>query len=236
MSLVVKEIGNLIFANKPAGMLVHRTPLDKYETEFLVQNLRDEVGKKVFPIHRLDKATSGLVMFTTDSSEVSRYQELWTENNILKSYYCFCRGWITEETLVDYPIEEFKKAKERTHESQGEKKEAISKFKPLAKFEVDVDFGKFPKGRYSLVEVEIQTGRRHQIRRHAAHLSHPILGDSNYGDGKHNRFFREKLGCPGLLLQSKSMIFTDPVSNEEVSVELDLDQRIAHVIEQLEQK
>lgn len=236
MSLVIKRYSNLIFVNKPPGLLVHRSPIDKNETEFLIQNLRDEIGEKVYPIHRLDKPTSGIILFTLDKEIIPSYQKLWENNQIDKMYSCVVRGWLTQKVELNYPLEQFDKLKERKSEAQGIKKEAISIFSPVEKYETEVSFGKFPTARYSLLDVNILTGRRHQIRRHAAHLRHPIIGDANHGDGKHNRFFREELNCPGLLLQSRYLGFEDPISGEYISAELELDNRITCLLSKLDKK
>lgn len=225
------ENQDIVVVNKPSGLLVHRTNIDKMEKYFLLQLLRDQIGCHLFPIHRLDKATSGLVVFAKSAEVTKYYHDLWQTDKCVKKYKFLARGWLKQETTVDYAIEEFKKLKERTKETQGLKKEAKSLFKPISYFEVPVDFGKFPKARYSLVEAQLFTGRRHQIRRHACHLSHPILGDSNYGDGKHNRFFRENLNITGLLLQSYYLELPLINEDEPLKLEIPLDQRIQKFID-----
>jgi tRNA pseudouridine65 synthase len=219
------ENQDIVVVNKPSGLLVHRTNIDKAEKHFLLQLLRDQLGYHLYPIHRLDKATSGLVLFAKSSEAAKAYQNVWQTDKCIKKYKFLARGWLKKEITVDYAIEEFKKVKERTSESQGQKKEAKSLFTPLEHFEIDVDFGKFPVARYSLVEAQLFTGRRHQIRRHACHLSHPIIGDSNYGDGKHNRFFRENLGITGLLLQSYYLELFLINENKPITIENKIDPR-----------
>lgn len=228
---VLWESEDLIAVNKPSGLLVHKTKMDAGETQFLLQFLRDQVGYHVFPLHRLDKATSGVCLFAKKAEAVKPMQDIWNTDSVKKEYRCLVRGWFPEKHIEDSPLEEIKKEKERTKESQGEKKKAISIFKPKVSWEVPVAIGKFPKTRYQLVDVEILTGRRHQIRRHACRQHHPIIGDSTYGDGKHNLYFREELGFQGLMLSSNKIQFREPSSNKWVEISAYEDSRFVALAE-----
>ena len=227
---VVFETEDYLVVNKPSGLLVHRTQLDFHETEFLLQRVRDYVGSHVYPLHRLDKATSGLVLFAKKPEVVSLFQKLWDENKIEKGYKALIRGWLLEPMTINHPLEQMAKKKDQKTKAHAEKKEAISFVKPLHHYEWDRAFSKFEKQRYSLVEVRIETGRKHQIRRHLSHIRHPILGDSNYGDNKHNREINTAFDNPGLLLQSDRMSFVCPISQKEISLNLELDSRFQKIL------
>lgn len=178
---------HLVAIHKPAGLLVHRGWGN--DEQPAVQRLRDQLGRFVYPIHRLDRATSGVLLFAL-SSEVARdMQALFRERSIDKTYVALCRG--TQELgVVDHPL-----AKEKGEE----KRSAQSAFRLLG-----------AAGRYGLYEAKPTTGRVHQLRRHLKHVSHPIIGDTRYGKGEHNRLFREEHGFHRLALHCGQLSFVHP--------------------------
>jgi tRNA pseudouridine65 synthase len=147
----------LVAVNKPARLLVHRTSLDPYTEVFAVQILRDQIGKWVFPVHRLDKPTSGVLLFALSPEIAREVSDSFITNQFRKTYLAVLRGFCPEEGNIDYPI---------SSERGGMRREAVTTFKRLATSEIPYQVGIFPTARYSLVEAEPVTGRRHQLRRH----------------------------------------------------------------------
>lgn len=204
---IVFQNDNLVVVNKPPNMLVHRTPISN-DTCFLLQSLRDQLGRMVFPAHRLDRPTSGLIAFALNQAALSRLGLAFQEGAVEKSYLAVVRGWVHEGAVIDYPLRK---------EGKGEKQEAVSAYKPLGRVEFPWPAGGFPTARYSLLKITPKTGRWHQIRRHLAHIRHPVVGDVYHGDGKHNRLFREHLNIHRLMLHASSLSFPEPASGETLS-------------------
>ncbi len=221
-----------VAVNKPAGMLVHRSWLDKHETQFVMQTLRDQIGQHVFPLHRLDRPTSGVLIFALSSEVASQVMPMFANHEMEKTYHAIVRGWILEEGRLDYPLKvELDKIADKHASQQKEAQEAVTDYKPLAKVEVPYSTGKFPTTRYCLMELKPLTGRKHQLRRHMAHLRHPIVGDTTHGDGKHNKLFREAYSSHRLLLHSSSLKFVHPFTHQEVLINANIDetwQRLYH--------
>lgn len=222
---IVYQDETLIAVNKPAGMLVHRSWLDKQETQFVMQTLRDQIGQHVFPLHRLDRPTSGVLVFAL-SSEVARvFMPLFATQQIQKTYHAIVRGWLPQAGVLDYPLkEEQDKIADKFAQADKPAQEAITQYAPLAQVELPEAVGRYPTARYSLVELQPQTGRKHQLRRHMAHLRHPIVGDTSHGDGKHNAFFREKYQVNRLLLHASSLSFVHPYSQQTIEIKAPLDE------------
>ncbi|WCE31205.1 tRNA pseudouridine(65) synthase TruC [Vibrio sp. SCSIO 43137] len=222
---VVYQDEYLIAVNKPAGMLVHRSWLDKHETEFVMQTLRDQIGQHVFPLHRLDRPTSGVLFFALSSEVASDVMPMFANHEMQKTYHAIVRGWIEQGDVLDYPLkEELDKIADKFVSQEQEAKEAITEYKPLAKVEVPHSTGRYPTSRYSLIELQPKTGRKHQLRRHMAHLRHPIVGDTTHGDGKHNRLFREHYDARRLLLHATELSFVHPYSKERIVIKAGFDE------------
>lgn len=212
----------LVVVNKPAGMLVHRTFLDSGETVFAVQQLRDQIGMKVYPVHRLDKPTSGLLLFALNVDILKALQSQFTEKKVQKTYWAVVRGYLEGRGTVDYPLR-----REVDQCSRGEApalQDAVTHYRCLSQTELAIPVGRYASARYSLVELNPVTGRRHQLRRHLAHIRHPIVGDSRHGDGVHNRFFREPLGVRRLLLHARQLAFEHPTSGNRMTLTAKLDE------------
>lgn len=195
---------------KPAGLLVHRTYLDKYETRFAMQLVRDQVGEHVFPVHRLDKSTSGVLLFGLSQEAGRLMTEEFTQKRVTKTYLALVRGWTEPEGYIDYPLKK---------DLDGPLQEAQTAYRTLLKTTVEVPVGRYPSARYSLVEIKPETGRMHQIRRHFAHLRHPVIGDKKHGDRFHNRHFLENWNLPGLFLTARKLEFDHPFSGAKVNIE-----------------
>lgn len=212
-----------VAVNKPAGMLVHRSHIDHYETQFVLQTLRDQLGKKLYLVHRLDKPTSGVLLFAFDSEAVEKTQAIW--QNVEKTYLAVVRGFFPEYINLDKPLKPIDPfANTKTGNTEASKlQDACTKFYNLAHCELDYAVDKYPTSRYSLIKAIPQHGRKHQIRRHLKHLSHPIIGDTAYGKSIHNRFFQQQFGIQQLLLHCQQIDFIHPYTNQEITIKAEVD-------------
>ncbi|NIY48604.1 tRNA pseudouridine(65) synthase TruC [Cedecea colo] len=214
----------LVAVNKPSGWLVHRSWLDRHEKVFVMQTVRDQIGQHVFTVHRLDRPTSGVLLMGL-SGEVGRLLSRQFENHqIQKRYHAVTRGWLEDEAVLDYPLtEELDKIADK-HASQDKGPQpAVTHYRGMATVEMAVPVGRYPTARYSLVELEPQTGRKHQLRRHLSHLRHPIIGDSKHGDLRQNRAAAEHFGCQRLMLHASQLELTHPVTGEPLTLRAPLD-------------
>jgi tRNA pseudouridine65 synthase len=209
----------IVVVNKPSGLLVHRSPIDRHETRFAVQLLRDQLGRHVFPVHRLDKGTSGALAFALDKVTATALAELFAGRQVRKTYVAIVRGWPPASGMIDHPLDPVQDA--YAPSTDAAPKPCRTVFRSLARAELPLRVDRYPTSRYALVELEPDTGRRHQLRRHLAHLSHPIIGDSTYGKGRHNRLFAEQYGVRRLLLACVGLEFTHPATGATVSVQAD---------------
>ena len=209
----------IVVVNKPSGLLVHRSPIDRHETRFAVQLLRDQLGQHVYPVHRLDKGTSGALAFALDKATATSLADQFAGKQVRKTYVAVVRGWPQPAGVIDHPLDAVQDAYAPTADSAP--KPCRTAFRRLATVELPVRVDRYPTSRYALVELEPETGRRHQLRRHLAHLSHPIVGDSTYGKGRHNRLFAERYGVRRLLLACVGLEFTHPATDLTVRVQAD---------------
>ncbi len=201
--------GDLVVIDKPAGLLVHRSGLTGVQTCAL-QLLRDQLGRLVYPVHRLDRPVAGPLLFAL-SSEMARLLCLaFAEHRVVKRYHAIVRGYTDCEGVVDHPLAE---------EPGAPRQPAVTRYRRLATAELLAPVPPHATARYSLVEAEPVTGRMHQLRRHLKHLAHPVVGDTQYGDGRHNRFFRENLGVGGLLLAARRLEFAHPRTGAWLRIE-----------------
>jgi len=194
--------------DKPAGMLVHRTWIAE-EAEYAMQRLRDQLGRHVFIIHRLDRPTSGVLLFALSSDAAREMCAVFESRRVKKRYLAVVRGWTAEAGVIDYPLREDK---------HKEAQQAVTAYRRLATVELDIAVSRYPQARYSLVEVMPETGRMHQIRKHFAHIFHPLVGDTTYGEGRHNRLFRTHFDCERLLLMATELRFIHPYCNAPVVI------------------
>jgi tRNA pseudouridine65 synthase len=209
----------LVVINKPSGLLVHRSPIDRHETRFAVQLLRDQLGRRVHPVHRLDKGTSGALAFALDRDTATVLAEQFANQRVRKTYLAIVRGWPSDAGVIDHPLDAVQDAYVPAPGAAA--KPCRTSYRTLATVELPVRVDRYPSSRYALVELEPETGRRHQLRRHLAHLSHPIIGDSTYGKGRHNRLFAERYGVRRLLLACVQLEFAHPRTGQAVRVQAD---------------
>ena len=205
----------LITVHKPSGLLVHRTVLDRHETRFAVQILRDQIGQHVHPVHRLDRGTSGVLLFALDRDVGRQLGAQFEAQQVDKTYLAIVRGHPAETGRIDHPLtRQYDDYEFRHADATGDAQAAITRYRRLAVAELPFAVDRYPTSRYALLELSPETGRRHQIRRHLKHIAHPIIGDATYGKGRHNRFFQEHLNSRRLLLACTGMRLEHPVSGE----------------------
>lgn len=212
----------LIAINKPAGMLVHRSWLDKHETVFAMQTLRDQINQHVFPIHRLDRPTSGVLLFALNPDVARLMSTQFEQHRLHKSYLAIVRGYLLGADRIDYPLKvKLDKIADKFTQDKTPQS-AITDYQSLATVELPYSVGKFPTSRYSLVQLFPKTGRKHQLRRHLKHLFHPIIGDTNYGDLHQNRAFATYTGSERLLLHANHLQFQHPLSAQQINIDAPL--------------
>ena len=223
---ILYQDAHLVAVNKPAGWLVHRSWLDRHETVFVMQTLRDQIGQHVFTVHRLDRPTSGILLMAL-SSEVARLlSQQFEQRDVQKTYHAVVRGYVLEDGTVDYALtEELDKIADKFSNPDKAPQPAISHYRALAQAEVPLAIGRYPTSRFSLVELTPETGRKHQLRRHMAHLRHPIIGDTTHGDLRQNRGIAGHFDCPGLMLHASHMTLAHPVTGEPLALTARWDNR-----------
>jgi len=200
----------LVAIHKPSGLLVHRTGLDAGERWFAVQLLRDQLGgRHVYPVHRLDKGTSGVLVFALSSSDAAAVAGQFAAHTIGKRYLAVVRGWPPEAGTIDHLL---------THETK-DPQPALTRYRTLERLTLPLQADRYPESRYALVEACPETGRTHQIRRHLKHLGHPIVGDTTHGVGAHNRLWRSAFGCHRMLLACTGLELAHPRSGAPLVLE-----------------
>lgn len=216
LGLIYRD-AHLLAVHKPAGLLVHRSPIDRHETEFALQYARElNEGEHVYPVHRLDRPTSGLLLFARDPETASVLGQAFMAGAVRKTYQAVVRGWTPESGVIDVPLRD--KAMDKRDTSEQVMREACTRYQRLATTELPVAIEGYASSRYSLVELYPETGRQHQLRRHLQHISHPIIGDTNYGRTRHNHFFAERFGAARLMLAATALSFQHPATGEAMTL------------------
>jgi len=195
--------------NKPSGLLVHPTELAPGEDSCL-RVLRDQLGIRLYPVHRLDRQTSGVLIFAKSSESARALMSTWPEGSVRKRYQAIVRGWTAEQGEVDRPLRETPEKPRVPARTLYRRKQVIELGDPV---------GRYATARYSWVEVDTLTGRQHQVRKHLLSIAHPIVGDTTYGDGDHNRYFRSKFGIHRLLLHASRLEFVYPGTGAALQIE-----------------
>lgn len=214
----------LVAVNKPSGWLVHRSWLDRDEKVVVMQTVRDQIGQHVFTVHRLDRPTSGVLLMGLSSDVGRLLAQQFESHQIHKRYHAIVRGWLEDEATLDYPLrEELDKIGDKFSRADKDPQPALTHYRGIATCEMPVAIGRYNSARYSLVEMAPQTGRKHQLRRHMAHLRHPIIGDSKHGDLRQNRAAAEHFGCNRLMLHASRLELTHPVTGEALRIDAGLD-------------
>ena len=226
---VLYQDDDLVAINKPSGLLVHRSEIDKRETLFAVQLTRDQIGQRVFPVHRLDRPTSGVLLFALNSQVARTLSDYFINSEIQKTYQALVRGYGPEYLDLDYPLtRELDKFADKDANKDLGPQEAQTIMKCLRTYEMPFSCGRFDTTRYSLMELQPKTGRKHQIRRHLAHIRHPIIGDTKHGDGKQNKLAREQLGLNRLALHATKLEFVHPTNKKPMVITAPIDETLAN--------
>ena len=221
---------DLVAVNKPSGLLVHRSDIDRRETRFALQLVRDAVGQHVYPVHRLDKPTSGLLVFALSPTVARALSAQLSAGQVFKRYLAVVRGYVAAEGEIDHPlVEKLDPIADRGRSPDRPPQAAVTRFRCLAKVEVPVAVDRYPQARYSLVELLPKTGRRHQLRRHMKHIGHPIIGDAKHGKGVHNRYFQREYNCHRLLLACTDLGVRHPGTGKFLQLRAPLDETFLRV-------
>ncbi len=192
---IVYEDEELIAINKPHGLLVHRSAIARDVREFALQSLRDQVGYKIYTTHRLDRKTSGILLFSKNKEAQSWIQKQFQASKVEKTYEAIVRGYVTDSIHLDYPL----------INDKGKVQAAESFICPKEYFEIPLINQRHNTSRYTRVEVKPITGRYHQIRKHMAHLRHPIIGDRPHGCNKQNKLWKEQLHIDHMMLHASKL-------------------------------
>ena len=212
---IVHHDHDLVVINKPSGLLVHRSKIDRHETRFALQMLRDQIGQHVFPVHRLDKPTSGLLAFALTPRVATLLSDQFARRDIAKQYLAVVRGYCPLQGEIDHALtQKHDRIADRQSRPDKPPQDALTLYRRLAQVEWPEAVDRYPQARYSLIELCPRTGRKHQLRRHMKHIGHPIIGDAKHGKGVHNRFFAERFDCSRLLLACTGLGFDHPVTGD----------------------
>jgi len=216
---VLYEDEYLVAIHKPAGLLVHKTYLARHEKFFAMQMTRDLVRCHVYPVHRLDRPTSGVLLFAKSGTVAHQLCVQFESRLVSKYYLALVRGNMLQGGVLDYPLkEELDDVADKMASRPPQMQAAVTRYEPLLNAEIPVPSGRYQTSRFALLRLQPLTGRKHQLRRHMDHLRHPIIGDTAHGDGKQNRFFREYFGVNRMWLLAQKLSLTHPVTGTELSV------------------
>ena len=216
---VLYQDEHIIAIEKPPGLLVHRSPIDRHETVFAVQTLRDQIGQHVYPAHRLDRPTSGVLVFSFSSEIAAKLGQQMMDKQVIKTYHAIVRGFVHHTGYIDYALKyRYDKIADKHKRPQQQPQPASTMYQSVAKFEVPEPVGKYQSARYSLVKLSPSTGRKHQLRRHMVHIRHPIIGDTTHGDGKQNKFAKQHFNFNNLALSCTQMGFSHPITGKWVTI------------------
>ena len=214
----------LIAVNKPANLAVHRSKMVGNAEEFLIDLLREQVGDNVYLAHRLDRATSGVLLVAGSKEVAAALGQQFMERTIHKQYLVVVRGWPEPaEDLIDYALPGSRET--------GPRREARTRYRTLATIEVPIELGRYRQQRYAFVLAQPESGRFRQIRKHLAHIHHPVIGDCQHGRGDHNRLYKQHFGCHRMLLHAWQLDLLHPVSALPMRIEAPLDEAYAALLD-----
>lgn len=217
---IIFQDDNYVAINKPNGLLVHRSTIANDVSENALQLLRDQLQMPVYPAHRLDRKTSGVLLFSINKEADCRIQALFRENKLQKSYLAILRGYVDESGEIDYPL----------RKENGNMQEALTRYTRLETAEIPLPLGNHPTSRYSLVRAQPETGRMHQLRKHFAHILHPIIADRPHGCNKQNKMWKEKFAMDTMMLHAEQLSFTHPFTEEQVTIAAKLQPEFTRVL------
>jgi tRNA pseudouridine65 synthase len=217
---IIYQDDHLVAINKPHGLLVHRTSIADDAAEFAVQLLRDQIGQKVYPVHRLDRKTGGVLLFALSEAMNKLVQGQFAAGRVSKKYHAVVRGYTADAGEIDYPL----------LREDGVIQEAFTAYRTLKRVEIDLPFGRHNTSRYSLVELSPTTGRMHQLRKHMAHILHPIIGDRPHGCNKQNKLFKERFEMNSMLLHAMELTLIHPETGQLICIESDYQPEVVRIM------
>ena len=220
---IIYQDDYLVAINKPHGLLVHRSRIARDADEFALQLLRDQLQRHVYPVHRIDRKTGGVLLFSLEEELHKTMQVAFANKEIQKKYLAIVRGFTDDEGTIDYPLQK----------ENGNMQEAVTHYKTLDRVELNIPLGSFPTSRYSFLEITPETGRYHQIRRHLDHIFHPIIGDRPHGCNKQNKMFKEKFGLMTMMLHAKELTFVHPITRQQIIITADMQQEFTRMISEM---
>lgn len=207
---IIYEDDHLLVVNKPNNFLVHESHYARNIQEpTLLDKLAEQFNDPFYPVHRLDRKTSGILLFARKKEFVAEIQRLFTDNRIDKIYYAILRGFVSEKFTVDSPVK---------NNDTGMYKDALTHGECLQQIELPIPVHPYDASRYSMVKLMPQTGRMHQLRIHMNKISHPIIGDYKYGDRFHNRMFETNYNCHYMFLHARALNFEHPFTGKPLSL------------------
>ena len=221
---IIYQDQHLVAIHKPAGLLVHRSLIDRSERRFALQMLRDQLGQRVYAVHRLDKGTSGVLLFALSSAVGRALSTSFEQRQVGKNYLAVVRGHPPLAGEIDHPLRRYfdtegaRAAAAAAAATNAPTQDACTRYRRLATIELPQRVDRYPSSRYALVELEPLSGRRHQLRRHLKHIAHPIIGDATHGKGRHNRLFQTLFACQRLLLACTELRLAHPVTGAELTL------------------
>lgn len=205
---ILYQDDNYVAINKPPGYIVHRSSIARNAPLVVLQLLRDQLNQKVFPVHRLDRKTSGVLIFALSPEANKHLGILFEQHLVVKEYYAIVRGWTENGGNIDYDLVN----------DSGKTQPAFTAYETLKRFEIDMPFGKFTTSRYSEVRLLPKTGRMHQLRKHMSHIFHPIIGDRPHGCNKQNRLWKHTFDMDTMMLHAKNLSFVHPYTEEQIVI------------------
>ncbi|MEO6690693.1 MAG: pseudouridine synthase [Dokdonella sp.] len=214
---------DVLAVNKPAGIAVHRSHLVGADEDYLMDRLRLQVDGRLHAVHRLDRATSGVLLVARSKEMAAELGRQMMARTVEKTYLAVVRGWPAEEGEIDYPLS--------GSSLRGEAKPALTRWRRLATIEIPIAQGRYEQQRYALLEVSPETGRYRQIRRHFHHVSHHLLGDTSHGRGDHNRLIRQHYGVHRLLLHASQLRVQHPATQQPMQLQAPLDRAWLRLLE-----
>ena len=230
---ILFEDDNLIAVNKPSGLLVHPSWIAPRGTPNLTSMLRECLQGTAYTIHRLDRPTSGVIVFGKNKETAQKMNQKFADREVQKTYLCMTRGYTPEGDVIDYALKEkLDKLADKMSNPDKPAQEAVSEYRRLGTVELPMAVGRYDVSRYSLVEVKPKTGRKHQIRRHMKHISHPLIGDTKHGDGRHNKAFRDHFDLDRLLLMAVELSFRHPESGDLLTIKAPVDAYVDQLFSQ----
>ena len=205
---ILYQDAHIVAINKPPGFVVHRSTMTHNAKDIVLQSLRDQLERRVYPVHRLDRKTSGVLLFTLDQETQKQVYEIFREQQVHKEYKAIVRGWPAGEGLIDYDLTNDK----------GKSQTAQTFYNTSKHYEIDLPHGKFKTSRYSSVTLKPLTGRMHQLRKHMAHINHPILGDRPHGCNKQNRLWKSNFGLTQMMLHANFLSLDHPLTGAKLEI------------------